>query len=144
MQTSMMVPVGGAADVVALVLSNGHKIRMMQHTKQDVKEDTYMDVNDGVLTSGLGHRKCRARHWSWVVFKSPVERLQKDWQLDWTDKGCNWTAVACCMVLGVVHRVVKDQLNVVAIETGLYRGRGIFYMKTEVFVDILYAKNTDK
>ena len=44
------------------------------------------------------------------VFKSPVERLQKDWQLDWTDKGCNWTAVAGCMVLGEVHRVVQDQL----------------------------------
>ena len=79
-----------------------------------------------------------------VVFKSPVERLQKDWQLDWTDKGCNWTAVAGCMALGEVHRAVQDQLQLVAIETGLYRGRGIFYMKTEVFVDILYAKNTDK
>ena len=80
----------------------------------------------------------------YLVFKSPVERLQKDWQLDWTDKGCNWTAVAGCMVLGEVHRVVQDQLQLVAIETGLYRGRGIFYMRTEVFVDILYAKNTDK
>ena len=79
-----------------------------------------------------------------VVFKSPVKRLQKDWQLDWTDKGCNWTAVAGFMVLGEVHRVVQDQLQLVAIETGLYRGRGIFYMKTEVFVDKLYAKNTDK
>ena len=48
------------------------------------------------------------------------------------------------MVLGEVHRVVKDQLQLVAIETGLYRGRGISYMKTEVFVDILYAKNTNK
>ena len=70
------------------------------------------------------------------MFKSPVERLQKDWQLDWTHKGCNWTAVAGCMVLGEVRRVVQDQLQLVAIETGLYRGRGIFYMKTEVFVDI--------
>ena len=78
------------------------------------------------------------------MFKSPVERLQKDWQLDWTDEGCNWTAVAGCMVLGEVRRVVQDQLQLVAIETGLYKGRGIFYMKTKVFVDILYAKNTDK
>ena len=44
------------------------------------------------------------------------------------------------MVLGEDCRVVQDQLQLVAIETGLYRGRGIFYMKTEVFVDILYAK----
>ena len=79
-----------------------------------------------------------------VVFKSPVERLQKDWQLDWTDKGCNWTAIAGCMVLGEVHRVVQDQLQLISIETGLYRGRDIFCRKTEVFVDILYAKNTDK
>ena len=61
----------------------------------------------------------------------------------------NWTeltkvATAGCMVLGEVHRVVQDQLQLVAIETGLYRGRGIFCMKTKVFVDILYAKNTDK
>ena len=79
-----------------------------------------------------------------VVFKSPVKRLQKDWQLDWTDKGCNWTAVAGFMVLGEVHRVVQDQLQLVAIETGLYRGGGSFCMKTEVFVDLLCAKNTDK
>ena len=66
MQTSMMVPAGGTAELAVLALSNGHKIRVMQHIKRDV-EDTYVDDNDGALTSDLGRRKRRVRHWCWVV-----------------------------------------------------------------------------
>ena len=42
----MAVPAGDAAELAALALS---KIRVMQHTKWDMKEDTYVDDDDKVL-----------------------------------------------------------------------------------------------
>jgi len=34
-----------------------------------------------------------------IEFKSSVQGLQKDWKLNQTRLGCNWTAVASCLLL---------------------------------------------